>query len=147
MSDVVYFELNNWFCGRDYPPCDPIKSWVENSQFNNDQWCRENKICVLSGIIDMSENWCITAPVEWVQENFPQLLEGGEFTYNLIVYSRGTEETRTYTNNYNSFRRYPYDDINYTEGQFGWPFLEYEDYNFGSHYYSDDDYDDDDYEE
>ena len=141
MNKCIYFELNNWFCGRDYPPCEPIKSWVENNQFNNNEWCKENKLCVRNGLVDMSENWCITAPVEWVEENFPELLNGGEFTYQLCVYSGGRNYTENYTNTYDSFRRYP-NEYECVSGRFDWPFLDYSEENYGSFYYEYDYWDD-----
>ena len=30
IDDVVYFELNNWFSGRDYLSEEPIYSWLCN---------------------------------------------------------------------------------------------------------------------
>ena len=146
MLDVVYFELNNWFCGRDYPPCEPVKSWVESNRFNNDTWCKENKLCVQNGVVDMSSNWCITAPLNWIQENFPQLLTGEEYTYQVNVYSCGRNYTKEYTETYDSFRRYP-DEDGCVFGRFDWPFLEYSEENYGSFYYEYDYWEDSDSEE
>ena len=138
MSEVVYFELNNWFCGRDYPVGGNLKTWVENGQFNNDAWCRENKICVQAGVIDMSENWCITASHDWVKENCPELLSGENFEYIICTYSCGGHTEKTYIGNYSQFLCHEdvYGDV---WGRFGWPFLEYAEENFGSHYYEEDD--------
>mgnify|MGYP006916126605 CR=1 FL=1 len=148
---VIYFELNNWFSGRNYPPCEPIASWVHRYQFNKDEWCRENKLCVLAGPIDMSQNWCITAPVEWVEENFPQLLTEERYTYQVMSSQAGSTEWKTtdYDKTYNSFRRYPdSDDEDSVHGQFYWRFLDYEEENYGVHWRNDDGSpDDDDYEE
>lgn len=39
MNDIVYFELNNWFRGRDYPNDEPFVSWMSNDlqlKFNNE---------------------------------------------------------------------------------------------------------------
>jgi len=138
MEEIVYFELNNWFTGRDYPSCEPIASWVNESKFNDDQWCKDNKLCVLAGTIDMSENWCITAPIAWVQNNFPQLLTDEHYTYTLLVHRGGSEpEKLDYDKAYSDFRRYP-DEDGEVEGQFGWMFLEYTEDNFGVTWYEDD---------
>ena len=141
--DVVYFELNNWFSGRDYPPDGNLSTWVENSQFNDDQWCKENKLCVLSGLIDMSENWCITASKDWVMKECPELLDGKQYTYTVYIYHMGKNSQEEHKGDYSQFLRYR-DESGDVWGRFGWPFLEYEEYNFGSHYYSDDDYEEDD---
>lgn len=75
MKDVIYFELNNWFLGRDYPKDGILKDLVESHQFSDDVWCRENKLCVLRGNVDMSINWCITAPREWAEKTVQNFLE------------------------------------------------------------------------
>lgn len=138
MSEIVYFELNNWFAGRDYPPDGKLSTWVETGQFNNDAWCRENKICVRSGCIDMSENWCITAPKEWVMAWCPELVEGGEYTYIICVYQNGKNWEEEHRGDYSDFLRYR-DEYGDVCGRFGWPFLDYEEENFGVSWYSEED--------
>ena len=27
--EIIYFELNNWFCGRDYPNSESFIGWVD----------------------------------------------------------------------------------------------------------------------
>ena len=103
-KDVVYFELNNWTCGKHYPAEEPFLTWVGNDlnlHFQNEKWVRENKLCVVRSIIDMSVNFCVTATREWVEKNCPKLL---------------TE--------YSGFLRYPDDDGD-VYGRFGDAFLEY----------------------
>ena len=138
MDEIVYFELNNWFCGRDYPPDGNLKTWVESSQFNNDTWCKENKICVRSGIIDMSENWCITATKDWVEKWCPELLTDKSYTYIVCMYSCGEHTKKEEQGYYAQFLRHR-DEEGEVYGTFGWPFLEYEEGNFGSTYYSEED--------
>ena len=49
MSDVVYFSVNNWFCGRDYPYDEQFIKWMHddlNQYFRNEEWVKENKLCV-----------------------------------------------------------------------------------------------------
>lgn len=109
-NQVVYFELNNWIRGRHFPDAEPFINWMGddlNLAFNNDEWVKENKLCVVRDIIDMSINFCITASRDWVEKNCPSLL---------------TE--------YTEFIRYPdkYGDV---EGNFGTKFLEYNEDNFG----------------
>ena len=31
MEEIIYFELDNWFCGRDYPNAEPFTSTVISS--------------------------------------------------------------------------------------------------------------------
>lgn len=109
-SDVVYFELNNWFPGKHYPAEEPFTTWIGNDlniYFNNEDWVKENKLCVVRSIIDMSTNFCVTATKEWVEKNCPRLL---------------TEHEK--------FLRYP-NEAGYVCGRFGDEFLEYSEENFG----------------
>lgn len=110
MNEIVYFELNNWFAGRDYPNEEPFLSWMSNDlniKFRDEEWVKENKLCVIMDFIDMSQNFCVTASKEWVEKNCPSLLT-------------------THT----EFLRIPdkYGDV---QGRFGHWFLEYEEDNFG----------------
>ena len=119
MEELVYFEVNNWSPGKDYPICEPFIEWLSNDlniQFRSDEWAKENKICVLASIVDMSNNFCVTATKKWVEENCPKLLE---------------EEN-------SKFLRYP-DEYGDVYGQFGNYFLEYEEYNFGVAWTEEDD--------
>lgn len=127
-QEIIYFELNNWSPGEDYPAVEPFLSWMINDlniQFRNDDWAKEQKLCILVSIIDMSNNFCISAPKEWVQTNCPSLL---------------TE--------YTQFLRTP-DEDGYIEGRFGDEFLEYSEENFGVtwKYDEDDEYYEEDEEE
>lgn len=78
MTDVVYFELNNWCPGIHYPDEEPYITWLgddENIIFlDNEQWVSDNKLCVVFYIIDMSLNFLITATKSWVEQNCPTLL-------------------------------------------------------------------------
>jgi hypothetical protein len=54
MEDVVYFELNNWFAGQDYPDCEPFLTWMGNDlqlRFRDEDWVKENKLCVVDGYV------------------------------------------------------------------------------------------------
>lgn len=115
--EVIYFELNNWFCGRDYPNAEPFISWMANDlkqKFRNEDWVKENKLVVIESNVDMSLNYCITATKEWVQLNCPEMLT--KYT-KFIKFIKSSEE---------------YDDL--PEGRFGCPFLEYNEANIGCHY-------------
>ena len=86
MSEIVYFELNNWFCGEHYPCEEPFVSWMSDDidseditiEFANENWVKENKLCVVANLLDMSLNFNITATREWVDANCPRLMT--EFT-------------------------------------------------------------------
>ena len=111
--EVVYFELNNWFADRDYPAVEPFLSWLKGDfkiRLNNEEWVKENKLCILKNYVDMSQNFCITATKDWVLKNCPTLL---------------TEHKR--------FLRFPDEDGDVI-GRFGHTFLEYEECNFGITY-------------
>lgn len=110
MKDIVYFELNNWMRGKDYPNEEPFITWLRNDlqiYFNNEDWIEKNKLCVVKTLIDMSQNFCVTATKEWVENNCPKLL---------------TE--------YEQFLRYP-DEDGYVYGQCGDEFMEYSEDNIG----------------
>lgn len=39
-KEVIYFSVNNWFCGTDYPPTKNFKKWLGddlNQQFTDDE--------------------------------------------------------------------------------------------------------------
>ena len=112
--DIIYFELNNWFSGRDYPNAEPFLSWMRddlNQKFRDEEWIKENKLVVVDSLVDMSMNFCITATKEWVEENCHELLS-----------------------TYKNFVRKPEDDEDVPYGRFGSPFLEYKEENIGYHY-------------
>lgn len=111
--EIVYFELNNWFRGRDYPDAQPFITWISddlNIYFNNEDWVKENKLCIVCTMVDMSLNFCITTTKEWVDKNCPDL-----FT------------------NYTQFLRKK-DKDGCIYGQFGDEFLEYKKENIGIFY-------------
>lgn len=108
--EVVYFELNDWFRGRDYPDDEPFITWMKVLIFRDEDWVKENKLVVVESTFDMSLNYCISATKEWVQTNCPELLT-----------------------KYTQFVRYGEED-DLPEGQFGCPFLEYNENNIGYHY-------------
>lgn len=112
--EVVYFELNNWCRGRDYPDAEPFVTWMSNDfkqKFRNEDWIKENKLVVVKSLVDMSINYCITSTKEWVEENCPELLSI-----------------------YKEFVRQVDEDNEVPYGRFGCPFLEYEEDNIGYHY-------------
>lgn len=115
-KEIIYFELNNWSCGKDYPNRRPFKDWMQRILpiFRNESWVKENKLCVVACIVDCSQNFCITATKEWVDKNCPELL---------TKFRQFLREPNKYGN---------------VEGQFGHPFLEYEDYNIGITWIKDD---------
>ena len=109
--EVIYFELNNWFAGRDYPTDEPFLSWVSEIKFRDEEWIKENKLVVVESLVDMSMNFCITATRDWVEQNCPELLS-----------------------TYKEFIRQPEEDDEAPYGRFGCPFLKYQEGNIGYHY-------------
>lgn len=112
--DIIYFELNNWSCGCDYPDAEPFISWMKDDlkqKFEDEEWVKENKLVVVESLVDMSMNYCIAATKEWVQSNCPELLT-----------------------KYIQFVRHSEEDGEPPEGRFGCPFLEYDEDNIGYHF-------------
>lgn len=144
-QDVVYFSVNNWFCGRDYPNTPNFRKWLGNDlkqSFMNDEWCKENKLCVYYGLIDMSDNYTISAPRDWVEKNCPELLTDKEYTYETIgtyhdkngkVITKRTQ----YTKKYSDFVYVPDDgeELPDNDELGNMPFREYCEENFGAQYY------------
>ena len=113
-SDIIYFELNNWSCGRDYPDAEPYISWMGNDlniNFRSEKWTKENKLVVVASVVDMSSNFCISAKRDWVEKNCPSLL-----------------------NEFKEFQRFPDEGSDRVFGRFDCPFLPYEEENIGSHF-------------
>ena len=42
--EIIYFEVNDWSAGRDFPDCEPFNTWldIDNLTFRNKQWLIEN---------------------------------------------------------------------------------------------------------
>lgn len=141
MEDVVYFELNNWFSGRDYPNAEPFLTWCKNDlnlYFSNDEFVKQNRLCVVMQNIDMSVNWCITAPKSFVLENCPKLLSG-ETTKSSLVTRSSAGTVRTDEDvPYSRFLRFP-DEYGEVYGRFGTEFLPYADENIGITFLDDED--------
>lgn len=138
-KNVVYFELNNWFGGRDYPDVEPFSTWISTRKFSDPDWCKENKLAVKFGNIDMSEHYCISTSREWVEKNCPDLLSDKTFDYTIITHSANGTETNTHTNSFANFLRYPDEDGN-VYGKYGWKFNPYTKENFGVEIFCEDPY-------
>ena len=110
--ELVHFEVNNWFSGRDYPNVEPFLSWLKddlNLQLKNDEWAKQNKLCIIMQFVDMSVNFCVTATKDWVEHNCSCLLT----THKQFVVQ--PNESNEYI------------------GKFGDKFLEYSPENWGVH--------------
>lgn len=136
-EEIIYFEINNWFAGRDYPNDEIFYKWIENYQFRDDEWCKENKLCVMCGAIDMSINYCVAAPKSWVEKNCPKLLTDEEYEYKIITSGwdkkiDSVKETVTvYKKKYSDFLC-QLDEDGYAYGHISdWGFPEYCEENFG----------------
>ena len=102
---MVYFELNNWACGKDYPNEEPFLEWMANDlgiKFLDEEWVKENYLIVVASNVDMSVNLCITASEAWVEINCPSLLTNPE--------------------NHKFLRESPWGEDDVPEGRFGCPF-------------------------
>lgn len=135
-EEIVYFEINNWFAGRDYPDDEIFRKWINDYQFRDDEWCKENKLCVMCGAVDMSMNYCVAAPKSWVEEHCPKLLTDEEYTYKTITVHWDDKEnqvcdTHKYTKRYSDFLCHPDSDGDVYGHISGWEFPEYKEENFG----------------
>ena len=142
MEEIIYFELDNWFGGRDYPNAEPFISWMSKDYgfcFGNDEWCKENKLCVEAGPIDMSTCFCISAPKSWVEANCPKLLTDEECGAEFITEYTNEEGKRVRETKYESCKYSKFvckpDEDGYARGRISdWPFREYKEENFGVHW-------------
>lgn len=75
--------------------------------FDREDWVKENRLCAVHTLVDMSFNYCITAPRDWVENNCPELLT-----------------------KYRQSLRFP-DEDGLVFGQFDDEFLEYREENIG----------------
>lgn len=137
MEEIVYFEINNWFAGRDYPNDEIFYKWIKDYQFRDNEWCKQNKLCVMCGAIDMSMNYCVAAPKSWVEKNCPKLLTDEEYEYKIITSGldketgKVKETVKTHKKKYSDFICQP-DEDGYAYGHIsGWEFPEYKEENFG----------------
>lgn len=123
MEDIVYIELDDWFCKEDYPDIDIIKEWLHYTNLDkylrNDEWAKSNKLCIKWFFIDMSVNFMITAPLSFVKAIIPDILK--EENSKFVKYPDGEEETL---------------ESRYVANEW---FLEYKEENFGSFEYPDGD--------
>lgn len=139
MPEVVYFSVNNWMCGSDYPDTPKFRAWLGNdlnNTFRNPEWVKENKLCVRCGNIDMSANYVVTATKEWVEKNCPELLSDDTYEYWVQVCGKDGETIKTKKKKFSDFVFHPNESGEVEDG-FGWPFLEYCEENIGIHYYED----------
>lgn len=83
-NEYIYFQLNNWMPGDDYPDAEPFSTWLAFSdkdgcdystlKLMDENWVRENKLCIATNLVDMSLTFRISATKEWVAANCPDLL-------------------------------------------------------------------------
>jgi len=148
--EIIYFEINNWFAGRDYPNREPFLSWITGygGKFNDEKWCKENKLCVVAGNLDMSSNWCITATKDWVLKNCPYILSDEIDQITFQVGNSNGWENKIEKYALNRFLRFP-DEDGIVYGKFDWEFLPWNEENFGIIYHEDNywDYDEEEEEE
>lgn len=147
-KDIIYFSVNNWFCGEDYPNTSNFKKWLGDDlkqAFANDNWCKENKLCVTCQVIDMSFGYAISAPREWVEKNCPELLTNDEYTYTVLSQwgdGKGgwiTEEKEE-RKKYSDFVYVPDEGEDIPDrGLYDVPFREYKEENFGAEWYEEED--------
>ena len=128
--DVIYFSVNNWGSGNYYPPTENFEKWMGddlNQRFTDDAWCKENKLCVYYGIIDMSINYTVSASREWVEKNCPELLTDDEYTLEDIERKK----------KYSDFVYTPEEGEDLPDDDYigNMPFREYCEENFGCEYY------------
>ena len=113
-QEIIYFDLNNWTRGVDYPNAEPFITWMGNDiklYFSNKEWVKKNNLVVVVTIGDLSVSYNITATKKWVEENCPELLT-----------------------KYSNFICIPEEDDDIPEPRIYGHFLEYSKENIGLHY-------------
>jgi len=136
MKEIVYFEFNDWIAGKDFPNDEIFRKWIIDNQFKDNEWCIENKLCVLCGAIDMSMNYCVAAPRTWVEKHCPKLLTDEEYTYKTVRIhcdDKGNEKrtVKEHTKKYSDFICKPDKDGCVYGYNDEWEFPEYKEENFG----------------
>lgn len=134
MDNIIYFSFNNWFSGRDYPRDEKYRKLINEHQFNNEDWVKENKLVVVCGPLDMSMNWCVAAPKQWVEEFLSELLTDEEYVYTLIQHYKGEDTEVKYNKKYSDFVYSPNEDGEII-CKYGMPFMEYSEENIGVHWW------------
>jgi len=72
-NDIVYFWLNDW----DHPNDSLYIGWMirkDKPIFLDEEWVKENKLCVIVDQLYMDMYVFITATREWVENNCPSIL-------------------------------------------------------------------------
>ena len=108
-QEIIKVSVNNWWAGNDYPEDFEMELEPGKSPFLDKNFCKENKLCVIVGTIDMSVNYTITAPADWVKKHIPSVLST-KFQY----------------------------DPEAVEDSWYQPFLDYTEENIGLHWYDND---------
>ena len=121
IGDTVYLSKNATLRkepSEDSEEVADIKNYIDVTllELPNEDWCKEQKICVVYELIDMSQNFKVTATREWVEQNCPCLLE-----------EKSSQFVHTLKDEYDD------DDTEYweTHGYGDGPFLKYCEENFG----------------
>ena len=151
--DVIYFSINNWMCREHYRPNENFRKWLGDDlkqSFRSDTGCKENKLCVYYGTVDMSTNYTVSASREWVEKNCPELLTDDEYTYitkigkyKYTVALTSAElvwEDIEHKKKYSDFVYVPKEGEDTPDNDYigNMPFREYCEENFGCEYYKTD---------
>lgn len=134
MNDIIHLQLNNWFSGRDYPSEEPFIYWISNNKFCDDEWCKENQLCVNAAYIDASINWCIAAPRAWIEEHCPIILSEDNFTYFTQQSYWNDEIDKAEWKTIQHVKWYSEFIVRGDEGHCGTHFPEYKEENYGVHW-------------
>lgn len=150
MEEIIYFEIDNWFAGQDYPNAQPFLNWMNdglNLTFTNNNWCIDNRLCVEATIIDMSVCFCVSAPRSWIEKNCPKLLTDEECGSIKIISHYDTnigamvDETKYEHCSYSKFICKPNEDGEVYGRISNLHFAEYKEENFGVHWKDEEDED------
>lgn len=126
-EEVICFELNDWMPKQDYSDetryelmCCYIPNATRTSfalpLLLRPEFVEKHKLVVVSAMIDMSTNFCVTAKRSWVEKEIPDLLT----TYKEFVRCVGTNIDFKILN---------------SEGEQNAPFLPYSEENIGIHFW------------
>ena len=77
-KQLVYFTVDNWSPGVDYPRCDNFENLYREDldafAFIDNEYCKENKLAVYCTTLDMSIAFTVVAPIGWCVKNSPEII-------------------------------------------------------------------------
>lgn len=105
-KEIVYFHMATKGAGENsYPPIEPFITIMNNendiSSVFDDEWAKENEVCITMECFNTFIKFYITATKDWVEKNYPTLL-----TEHKEYLKYPDDENNTYTTKKNKYLKY-----------------------------------------